>query len=363
MSNGVEPIDGPETGKRLVELAHRAREIGIISPFISESGADILIKALKGRRQLTLRILTRAEPQDVIQGILQPKALERLLQFATKGDRSVEIRRDPRVHAKLYLFDDRVAIVGSANMTKHGLIEGNRELCCLVTKRPIVKQLGSCFSKWFDAGDVLTSDYVALLQGFEEQYASLKQKLESLHSFGELCSVQTLKTERDYFASVLRLLDVLEKPSAPTRIAEMLKRGHQAAQGLDDREENRFNVGKRLSMLRLLGLVTEKDGRLERGPYADEVLGSQGQKRLWEKMQLAYPDLKKVLDCFHNDSTMTVGDLAKILGISELQRGHLYPTVNWLVALGHLNKSGGVPYQLSRRHAQTRRRSRGGVRT
>ena len=103
-----------DKGTRLRDLASHARAIDIVSPFISESGLELLLTALKGGRRATLRTLTRAEPRDVIRDVISARALERLLEFSTDGGRSVEIRRQPDVHAKLYAFDDRAATVGSA---------------------------------------------------------------------------------------------------------------------------------------------------------------------------------------------------------------------------------------------------------
>ena len=63
MTDGVTPLDGKETGIELDALTKRSQIIEIISPFISMPGVDRLFGALKGRRKVDIKILTRAEPQ------------------------------------------------------------------------------------------------------------------------------------------------------------------------------------------------------------------------------------------------------------------------------------------------------------
>jgi len=355
MPSGVEPLDGAQAGKQLVTLAADAREISVISPFISDAGASMLLDALQGRRRLQLRILTRAEPHDVMQDVMSAHALERLMAFGTAGGRTVEIRRESHVHAKLYLFDARTAIVGSANLTKPGLTGENIELCCLVTKRAIVQDLRDrYFRPWFDSATPIARDYVALLRNFEAQHAGLKHTLQNVRSFGELCSVRTVRTEGDYFNSVGRLLDVLQKPCAPARISKMLRDGHEKALHRDGEEAGRFNASKRIAMLKLLGLIVQRDDTLQRGPFADEVAATAGRLRLWDRMRLAYPELETMLRCFQDHETMTYRDLAKTLNWAEMDR-RLRPGANWLVALGHLNRSEGTPAVFSRRVARQAR--------
>jgi len=98
----------------------------------------------------------------------------------------------------------------------------------------MVRQVRDLFQRCFADAELLTTDYVELLQGLEEQYESLKKALGNVRSFGELCGVRTPTTHTDYYASVLRLLDILQKPCVPTRIAEMFRRGHIAARHLDE---------------------------------------------------------------------------------------------------------------------------------
>lgn len=98
----------------------------------------------------------------------------------------------------------------------------------------MVRQVRESFQRCFADADLLTTDSVELLQGLEEQYESLKKALGNVRSFGELCGVRTPTTHTDCYASVLRLLDILQKPCVPTRIAEMLRRGHIAARHLDE---------------------------------------------------------------------------------------------------------------------------------
>ncbi len=88
---------------------HRIR---IISPFIQESMTRYLVDSMgKG---ITSQLITRFYREDFIRSVSSLSALKGL-QHA-----GVEIYALKDLHAKVYLFDDNVAIIGSANFTGGG---------------------------------------------------------------------------------------------------------------------------------------------------------------------------------------------------------------------------------------------------
>lgn len=107
------------------ELIGKSKEtINIISPFIGEKTAFELSKAIKSKN-IKCRIITRFYREDFIQKVSSIEGLKYLF------DSGVEILALVGLHSKLYVFDDKAAIIGSANFTTGGFYT-NHELSVLI---------------------------------------------------------------------------------------------------------------------------------------------------------------------------------------------------------------------------------------
>jgi len=95
--------------------AHRS-EIKVISPFIKKGAAERLVK--NGRPDL-LRVITRFNLSHFADCVSDLSALKFLL------DHGAEIRGIQHLHAKVYLFGAKRAIVTSANLTEAALLRNH----------------------------------------------------------------------------------------------------------------------------------------------------------------------------------------------------------------------------------------------
>lgn len=97
----------------IIDAFEKAKQrIRIISPFIQESMTRYLVDSMgKGIKS---QLMTRFYREDFIRSVSSLSALKGLEQAG------VEIYALKDLHAKLYLFDDNVAIIGSANFTGGG---------------------------------------------------------------------------------------------------------------------------------------------------------------------------------------------------------------------------------------------------
>jgi hypothetical protein len=91
----------------------------ISSPFVSSYGIDFLVGNIRPtlRQSGRVTILTDLSPQNIYQGSTDPAALKHL----TQAVNSAAIAHLPRLHAKVYVADDRKAIVTSGNLSAGGL--------------------------------------------------------------------------------------------------------------------------------------------------------------------------------------------------------------------------------------------------
>jgi hypothetical protein len=84
-------------------------------------------------------VLTRGSFSDILAGASDIASLA-LLTRAHHSDLSIECRRDPRLHAKIYIVDDCKAIITSANLTPPGLLT-NIEFGIFVNSQEVVKNI------------------------------------------------------------------------------------------------------------------------------------------------------------------------------------------------------------------------------
>jgi hypothetical protein len=95
-------------------LAEAEASVTMIAPFISRPAFDKLIGVI--RPCVPVEVITRWLPSEVARGVSDPSILE------FEGDREqFTVRLLNALHAKIYIVDERVAFVGSANLTNAGL--------------------------------------------------------------------------------------------------------------------------------------------------------------------------------------------------------------------------------------------------
>jgi phosphatidylserine/phosphatidylglycerophosphate/cardiolipin synthase-like enzyme len=106
--------------QRLEELVGLAREnLLIVAPFITRPGVEIVRSSLTDalKTQGKIEVITCLDVISICQGTCDPFALRSLL----GGAHGASLTHLPRLHAKVYIADDRVAIITSGNLTGGGL--------------------------------------------------------------------------------------------------------------------------------------------------------------------------------------------------------------------------------------------------
>ncbi len=97
----------------LVEQSRRS--IKITSPFVKN---DACLELIKSKRASTkIYLITSFKLMSIYSGALDASAIENII------DNNGTVRNFPRLHSKIYIFDDEKAIVTSANLTYGGLLK------------------------------------------------------------------------------------------------------------------------------------------------------------------------------------------------------------------------------------------------
>ena len=106
------------------------RKAVIVAPFITDGAFRRLLEVCPLRAELL--VITRWRASDIAAGVSDTRIMDRI------AERSGHLRLHPRLHAKIYLADQRCALVGSANVTDVALgfaAAPNREM--LVELQPL----------------------------------------------------------------------------------------------------------------------------------------------------------------------------------------------------------------------------------
>lgn len=106
----------------------------IVSPFLSEKAVDMLCELCSLKPEIDCIFVTRLYLNDFLKGVNSLQALSKLL------NAGVKVYALRGLHAKLYLFDDETAIVGSANFTVAGLSK-NFELSILTDEESVIAKV------------------------------------------------------------------------------------------------------------------------------------------------------------------------------------------------------------------------------
>jgi PLD-like domain len=125
--------------RALEELAANAqRELVVCSPFVGCDATELLMGCLTPdfRNAGSITFITDLSPSNICQRSTDPRALRKLRDHAN----SAVIRHLPAVHAKVYVADDDMAIVGSGNLTAGGLYR-NFEYSLEVRSDPITGRI------------------------------------------------------------------------------------------------------------------------------------------------------------------------------------------------------------------------------
>lgn len=134
------------------------RTLRIVCPFITKPAAEHILRSKPG---LQLEVITRFNLEDWSRGVSSAEALHLLLQHRAL------IRGVQHLHAKLFVFDSDVAILGSTNLT-HAALNKNHELGVVISHEESAHRCSQYFDEiWRDAGPTLTS---AQLSKYEREF-------------------------------------------------------------------------------------------------------------------------------------------------------------------------------------------------
>ncbi len=108
----------------------------IVAPYITAEPLQHMSRYLQSQESPRVEILTNLAVQSMLQGSTSPQAL---VEFCSTIP-STEVRHLPDLHAKVYVADEREAIITSANFTRGGIVN-NYEYGIHISDPPVVRRI------------------------------------------------------------------------------------------------------------------------------------------------------------------------------------------------------------------------------
>ena len=200
----IELLTNNHKQKVMNAFKNSQKEICIISPFLSESTAK-KISEIIADNHITTTFITRFDHNDFLSGANSIHGLHTML---TMG---VEILAVVGLHTKLYLIDDDIGILGSANFTESGL-NSNVELSLYIENEPeLLKLLHDYFSEMknicesqekYITGKMLSTEEKRVLNE-KSSSKSAGPCISHCPPFGAKISDSQAKLERDFVQDLI----------------------------------------------------------------------------------------------------------------------------------------------------------------
>ncbi|WP_029452579.1 phospholipase D family protein [Clostridium algidicarnis] len=165
-------------GEELKQLIADAKdEITIVAPYISKNLLINIIDVLDG---IKIRILTRLSLDDFISSSSDINILNKL----TKNN-NIEVRYYSNLHAKIYVIDEKKAVITSANFTQNGMYN-NLEYGVLI-EEDLTDMIRDINNLWSNAGivndEIIASiqDELNILEEHKKQAHKIKNEINEVN--------------------------------------------------------------------------------------------------------------------------------------------------------------------------------------
>jgi phosphatidylserine/phosphatidylglycerophosphate/cardiolipin synthase-like enzyme len=208
------------------------------SPFIKAKSADQVLSNLQERgvdKEIRVVVLTNLRPKNVLNGSTDIEALSTF----SRSLPNFELVHLPSLHAKVYVADERAAVVTSANLTPPG-ITGNLEYGVAFVDESAVREIRCDFESYSQLGarvgasdiEIMLRETIDLKAAFTRAERSIRaearrkfqEKLEAAH-FHLLRQRAKGKTTHAIFADTILYL-LARGPLRTTELHPLIQQLH-----------------------------------------------------------------------------------------------------------------------------------------
>jgi HKD family nuclease len=308
-------ITGNEIVDHVSKHAAGVQSIVLCSPFLTTAGIKPLLNRFKRKDKVNLDVISRFDEVEWLTGVTEPEVFEELFRLSEKKKWDIKIWLVDSLHSKVILIGNKVAIVGSANITGGGF-ESNHELGVLISGSK-VDTVRKRIEDYKEAGVPLTPESFAAkkarLEGEEGQrikslIAGVKRRFQDRRSPGVIEFTKDRQAPLDYSNHVFKFLEFIGPRKVPTsKLKSWLDKRAIIA------DEPKASMS-RIHFLECLGLIEEVKPDVWMGtPRGKDVLLN-GKPALYRRMRSrwkTFEALEDVLKRKHKSKLFNAEMIAK----------------------------------------------------
>ena len=156
-------------------LSRTKKELFISSPFINVTGVKILSNSIHTKFSINIFLLTNLTTQNIINKSNEPSAL---LELYKQFDQ-IRISSLGKLHAKVYIVDNEIGIITSANLTSGGLIN-NFEYGILIDDKNVISTIKEDMLKYYSLGNIFDKNLLKKINKESEKLYKIKYETDNL---------------------------------------------------------------------------------------------------------------------------------------------------------------------------------------
>ncbi len=341
-------LEGSELLSVIAEHFKHAEDIKIVTPFLTQPGARLLLSLLPKRKPNSgkkVSIITRFDERSIGTGFCEPDALKLLWDESVAKGYEFHSRKLPTIHAKMILITrektrTRKDVLGSANVTYKGLAEyDSREACVLLDDNQSIAKNDTMWRKWYQKAESITKKQI---KTWKSQLPELEKKYNA--PFKPALRACLVITHENSYTESLKW--VLQKGTRTNGLSSNDLQHQLAADPETGAKPENLS-----EFLHYLGLVDFEDDRLFTTELGRQVLSELTQMKfeLLEALLYArYPQLQDFLNAMSTrtfrtyrktlSEIKTVRTRSKFISGKKLDYGVLSPAKNWLKSMRRLEE-------------------------
>lgn len=178
--------------RRFTDIIGQAeRELFISSPYVNVGGVSALAASIRTKSSIRLTLITNFSPQNILNGVTEPQALLGLHDHFA----DVSMSSLGRLHAKVYLVDQKAAVITSANLTVGGIV-GNFEYGVLINDTAVIAAIRSDMLRYFSLGNILNKPLLEKVYNTARELIETRTRANQAVKATPLAALLSEKTER-----------------------------------------------------------------------------------------------------------------------------------------------------------------------
>jgi HKD family nuclease len=174
-------LKSPFEGEFRAALSQAQEEIVFSSPYINDAGVSVFIDSINKATCKSILVLTNLSSHNIVDNVTQPQALLKIYDtFENTTISSLE-----RLHAKVYIVDNLLAVITSANLTNGGL-RSNFEYGVVFDEPETIKNIKKDVLDYASLGHIFDREFLVKIHEESKKIERIQAKKSTQRNDSDL---------------------------------------------------------------------------------------------------------------------------------------------------------------------------------